>query len=261
MEQNLNLLAGKKLFILFLLLLNILYASNKEVLLLHSYHKGYKWSDDISKAIEKNFSSDDNIELTTLYMDTKRVVGPTYLDQLAALYKEQLSRRNFDLVIASDNNAFEFASRYHEYLFKDLPVLFCGINNFDKALLDENYMTQYTSGVVEQVDLEKNFELILHLQQNLKKLIIINDRSKTGYAIKRDLRPIIQKFSNKIEIEYIDNMDIINIEKKLAKLDSDTAVLFVLLFKDKTGKYFTYKQSLKEIKKSSIVPIYGLWDF
>ncbi len=252
----------KKSIIIILLFINFLYAnSNKEVLLLHSYHKGYKWSDDISKAIEETFSPFNEIELTTLYMDTKRVVGPIYLDKLANLYKEQLTKRDFDLVIASDNMAFEFAIRYHEYLFKGLPVLFCGINNFDKALLDENFMTRYMTGVVEQVDLEKNFKLILDLQPKLKKLLIINDQSKTGYAIKRDLRPIIKEYSKKVEIEYIDNIDIKSLQKKVANLNSDTAILFVLLFKDKTGKYFTYKQSLKKIRKSSAVPIYGLWDF
>ena len=252
----------QKSLLVILLFINFLYqASAKEVLLLHSYHKGYKWSDDISKAIEDSFSSNSEIELTTLYMDTKRVVGPVYLDKLASLYKEQLAKRNFDLVIASDNIAFEFAIRYHEYLFKDLPVLFCGINNFDKAFLDENFMTKYMTGVVEQVDLENNFKLILDLQTDLKKLVIINDQSKTGFAIKRDLRPIIEEYSKKVEIEYIDNMDIESLQKKVANLDSNSAVLFVLLFKDKTGKYFTYKQSLKAIRKTSVVPIYGLWDF
>ena len=45
-----------KYFLLFsILFFNILYASqNKEVLLIHSYHKGYAWTDDISKAIDKN---------------------------------------------------------------------------------------------------------------------------------------------------------------------------------------------------------------
>ncbi len=250
-----------KLFILFLLFINFLYAQNKEVLLLHSYHKGYKWSDDISKAIEEKFEPHANIELTTLYMDTKRVVDPIYLDRLADLYKEQLRKRNFNLIIVSDNNAFEFAIKYHEYLFKDLPVLFCGINNFDKALLDENFMTHYMSGVVEQVDLEKNFKLILGLQPDLKKLLIINDQSKTGFAVKRDLRPILEKYSKKIDIEYIDNIDIKKLQEKIKKLDNTSAILFVLLFKDKTGKYFTYKQSLKEIRSVSNVPIYGLWDF
>ena len=249
----------KKIFLLLFLIYSFCFS--KEVLLLHSYHKGYKWSDDISKAIEEKFKNYDNIELTTIYMDTKRVAGPLYLDKLANLYKTQLKKRDFDLVITSDNNAFEFIIRYHEYLFKGLPVLFTGINNFDEALLDENYMTKYMSGVVEQVDLEKNFDLILKIHPKLKNLLILNDRSKTGHAVKRDLRPIIKKYKTRINIEYIDNMDIEKIKQKVKKLDKNSVILFVLLFKDTTGKFFTYKQSFKAIKDVSSVPIYGLWDF
>lgn len=252
-----------KKFILFsLLIINFLYANNaKEVLLLHSYHKGYIWSDDISKTIEQAFSKHNNIELTTVYMDTKHVADPIYLDKLAALYKEQFKTRNFDLIIASDNNAFDFTIRYHDYLFKDLPVLFCGINNFDEALLDENNMKKYMTGVVEQVDLEKNFKLIKDLHPNINKLLIINDRSKTGLAVKRDLRNIIKKYQKEFKIEYVDKMEIENLKDKVSKLGENDVILFVLLFKDTTGKYFTYKQSFLEVKAVSNAPIYGLWDF
>ena len=255
----------KKIILFSLLFLTFLFANKpKEVLLLHSYHKGYIWSDDISKTIEKEFKESidsENIELTTVYMDTKRVADPSYLDQLAKLYKQQFQKRNFDLIIASDNNAFEFVINYHTFLFENLPVLFCGINNFDKAFLEQNYMKKYMTGVVEQVDLEKNFELIKDLHPNLKKLLIINDTSKTGYAIKRDLRPIIKRYKKDFEIEYIDNLEINGITKKVSELKDDTAILFVLLFKDTTGKYFTYKQGFRQIRKASNVPIYGLWDF
>lgn len=252
----------KKFLLFSLLFITCLYANKpKEVLLLHSYHKGYVWSDDISTTIEKNFSKFNNIELTTVYMDTKRVADPIYLDKLANLYKQQFRKRDFDLVIASDNNAFDFAIKYHEYLFKELPVLFCGINNFDKALLDENNMKKYMTGIVEQVDLENNFELISDLHPKLNKLLIINDRSKTGLAVKRDLRNIIPKYEDKFEIEYVDKMEIESLKNKVKNLGKNDAILFVLLFKDTTGKYFTYKQSFKEIKAVSNVPIYGLWDF
>ena len=252
----------KKIILFSLIFFTFLLAQKpKEVLLLHSYHKGYAWSDDISKTIEKRFNNREDIELTTVYMDTKRVADPSYLDQLAKLYKQQFQKRDFDLIIASDNNAFDFVINYHTYLFENLPALFCGINNFDKAFLEQNYMKKYMTGVVEQVDLEKNFELIKDLHPNIKKLVIINDTSKTGYAVKRDLRPIIKKYKKDFEIEYIDNLDIDNISKKVSKLGEDTVVLFVLLFKDTTGKYFTYKQSFKKIREASKVPIYGLWDF
>lgn len=250
-------------FLLFsILFFNILYASqNKEVLLIHSYHKGYAWTDDISKAIDKNFSEHKDIELTTVYMDTKRIDDSSYLENLSKLYKQQFSNRKFDLVILSDNNAFDFVSKYYDYLFKDAPVLFCGINNYNKAILNKLPLKE-VSGVAEEVDIEKNFELISKLHPNLKNLLIINDKSITGLAVKKDLNPIIEKYSKKFNIEYTDNLEISDLKDKVSELEKgDSAILFVLLFKDTTGKYFTYKQSFEEVRKVSQVPIYGLWDF
>ena len=252
-----------KFFLLFsILFLNFLQANElKEVLLIHSYHKGYIWTDDISKTIEKNFSSDKNIELTTVYMDTKRIDDPSYLANLAKLYKQQFTNRTFDLIIISDNNAFDFMELYYDSLFKNVPVLFCGINNYDKNMLDK-LTFKNISGVAEEVDIEKNFELISRLHPNLKNLLIINDTSTTGYAVKKDLAKIIEKYKKRFNIEYIDNLDISNLKTKVSKLEkSNSAILFVLLFKDTTGKYFTHKQSFEEVKKVSEVPIYGLWDF
>ena len=252
-----------KFFLLFsILFLNFLQANElKEVLLIHSYHKGYIWTDDISKTIEKNFSSDKNIELTTVYMDTKRIDDSLYLESLSKLYKQQFFDRKFDLIIISDNNAFDFIEKYYDYLFKNVPVLFCGINNYDKNMLDK-LTFKNISGVAEEVDIEKNFELISRLHPNLKNLLIINDTSTTGYAVKKDLAKIIEKYKKRFNIEYTDNLDISDLKIKVSKLEkSNSAILFVLLFKDTTGKYFTHKQSFEEVKKVSEVPIYGLWDF
>ena len=248
----------KILFIIFFLLTSL---NAKEVLLLHSYHKGYVWSDDISKTIEKAFSKYEKIELTTSYMDTKRANNKIYLDKLASLFKEQYKNRKFDLIIVSDNNAYDFVIKYHKTIFQSLPVLFCGLNNFDKNYMTNIDMHGKMSGVVEQVDLDKNFELIKKLHPKIRKLLIINDKSKTGLAVKRDLKKIIEKYQTNFEIEYVDDLDIKKIEKKVSSLHKDSVILFVLLFKDNTGKYFTYKQSFKKIKEASNVPIYGLWDF
>ncbi|MBP7741783.1 MAG: PAS domain-containing protein [Aliarcobacter sp.] len=250
-------------FLLFsILLFNFLFAnSSKDVLLLHSYHKGYTWTDDISSQIEKNFKEHKDIELTTVYMDTKRIDTPSYLNNLANLYKEQFKNREFDLIIISDNSALDFIIKYHEVLFKNIPILFCGINDFNHNLLKPE-MKKFITGVAEEVDLEKNFELIAKLHPDLENLLIINDSSTTGQAIKRDLDPIIEKYKNRFKIEYADNLEINNLKQKVSKLNKENSViLFVLLFKDTTGKYFTYKQSFSQIKQLSKVPIYGLWDF
>ena len=250
-------------FLLFsIFFISFLQASqNKEVLLIHSYHKGYAWTDDISSAIEKSFKEHKNIELTTVYMDSKRIDDSIYLDNLAKLYKQQFSNRPFDLIIISDNNAFDFVSKYYEYLFKDTQVLFCGINDYNKDNLEKLYFKDI-SGVAEAVDVERNFELISKLHPNIKNLLIINDKSITGLAVKKDLTKIIEKYKKEFDIEYTDNLEISDLKTKVSNLEKgNSAILFVLLFKDTTGKYFTYKQSFEEVRKVSKVPIYGLWDF
>ena len=160
---------------LFIFLTSGLFAlsDTKNILLVHSYHRGYKWSDDISKVFEKKYGNNPKTSLTTVYMDTKKVATPTYFDRLFDLYDEQFKGRHFDLVIAADNNALEFVIRYHEHLFKDLPVVFLGINNFDESMIYENNMRQYTTGVAENVDIAKNIDLILKIHKNCKKIVII----------------------------------------------------------------------------------------
>ena len=249
-------------FLFFIFVINLsAFSEPKNILLIHSYHRGYKWSDDISRVFEKKFSSKDNVYLTTVYMDTKKIATPLYLDKLYDLYKEQFKDRKFDVVVVADNNALDFMVRYHETLFKDLPVVFLGINNFDEAMIYENSMNLFTTGVVEKVDIDKNINLILKIHPNLKKIIIINDKSKTGYALKRDIFQVLPKYKKDVKFEYIDEIEIKKLKKRVEKLPRDVAILWVLFFRDKTGKYFTAKDSLRQVRKKAIVPIYGLWDF
>ncbi|MFA7570140.1 MAG: ABC transporter substrate binding protein [Sulfurimonadaceae bacterium] len=249
----------KKLLLFWFLFSLPLFAQiQKEVLLVHSYDKSYKWSDDISKAIESTFEEYKSVTLTTIYMDTKRVATPVYFKRLYELYKEQFKERKFDLIIASDNHALEFLNKHLDELFPNTPLLFCAINNFDMALVSN---IERVTGVIEQVDLEKNFQLIRRLHPKLERLVIINDYSVTGLQMKKELEPYIKKYSQYFQIEYLGNINMEEIKQKVSQEKGETVLLFVLLFKDKTGKFFTYKESLKDIKQISAVPIYGLWDF
>ena len=249
----------KKLLLFWFLFSLPLFAQiQKEVLLVHSYDKSYKWSDDISKAIESTFEAYKSVTLTTIYMDTKRVATPVYFKRLYELYKEQFKERKFDLIIASDNHALEFLNKHLDELFPNTPLLFCAINNFDMALVSN---IERVTGVIEQVDLEKNFQLIRRLHPKLERLVIINDYSVTGLQMKKELEPYIKKYSQYFQIEYLGNINMEEIKQKVSQEKGETVLLFVLLFKDKTGKFFTYKESLKDIKQISAVPIYGLWDF
>jgi PAS domain S-box-containing protein len=244
--------------LLFLFLTFNLYA--KDILLLHSYHKGYSWSDAISKAVEEGFK-DTQYQITTEYMDTKIIYTENYIEKLKEFYKVRYQNRKFELIIASDNNALEFLEKYSDEIFQNTPIVFCGINNFDKNWFDSSNIKKRTTGVIEAVDIEKNIQLIQKLHPNLSKLLVINDTTTTGKSIKKEFDKVYEKYKDQIKVEYTDKFEIANLQHRLKQLDQNSVILFMLLFRDETGQTFTFKDGLKAVEKSTQVPIYGLWDF
>ena len=99
------------------------------------------------------------------------------------------------------------------------------------------------------------------MQPKLNHLLIINDRSETGLAIKSELDMVLPKVIGSLHVEYVDDLDMETLKGQVTKLGENSAILFLLLFKDSTGKYFTYKESLQEVYEVSNVPIFGVWDF
>lgn len=160
----------RRIFILslcyFLLFLSTAVAYSQQtnkshVLILNSYHKGLSWTDDIIKRIEaglKNGGSE--IDLYMEFMDTKRFFNDRYFQLLAETYKEKYRRIALDVVIAADNDAFDFVRQHYEELFAGKPVVFCGINNFNDEMI-AGY-GRFT-GVVEKTDLKSTIEIALKL--------------------------------------------------------------------------------------------------
>ncbi len=230
------------------------------ILVLHSYHKGYKWSDDISKAIGDSFKKYKNINIITLYMDAKRMESTSYYSKLYDLYKEEFKYTTFDVIIAVDNNALDFLVKYREKIFQNTPIVFCGINNFSKKMIDYPNFRYKVTGVVENVDIRKNIELITKIVPYLNKILIISDESKSGLEIKKDIFKIMKDYFY-LNYEYLDMFDLKGIKKIVKSLHKHDTILYVFHQRDKSGRYFTFKDSIKEVASVSKVPIFGLWDF
>ena len=110
--------------------------THKNVLVLHSYHKGFQWTDRVTKGIESALEeSPHRIEVYYEYMDTKRIYDDSYFNQLAALYPIKYKGQRFDVVIASDDHAFRFLLAHHHDIFFETPVVFCGVNDFRNELI------------------------------------------------------------------------------------------------------------------------------
>ena len=80
----------------------------KQVLYINSYHIGYIFSDEITRAITAAFKEQGDIDLRIEYLDTKRLNSPEYLEQIHQLFKLKYKDADLDLVMSSDDAALNF---------------------------------------------------------------------------------------------------------------------------------------------------------
>jgi len=108
----------------------------KNILVLHSYHKGLGWTDNITRGIESTLAKGGfPYELFYEYLDAKRIDDKQHIENLARLFKHKYKNRHLDCIILSDDFAFTFVLRYHDEIFPETPVVFCGVNYFKDSMI------------------------------------------------------------------------------------------------------------------------------
>ena len=112
-------------------------SERKKVLVLHSYHQGLKWTDNVNSGIQNVFDSlSSEFELDYEYLDTKRNPSHEYLNKIIELYNLKLQKEKYDAIIVSDNNALSFVKDHRKKYFQNTPIIFCGINHFKEEMIE-----------------------------------------------------------------------------------------------------------------------------
>lgn len=233
----------------------------KNILVLNAYNQGLSWSDNVVRGITSVLNPEtEAVELYLEYMDTKRLVpDDAYYERLYELYKQKYHAVKFDVIIVADNDAFNFMLEYHDRLFPDVPVVFCGVNLFEDAML-EGKRQQFT-GVVENVDIRATLDVALAQRPQTREILVVNDGTTTGLVYSRLFREVAQDYENRVNFVYYENTDVRALEVALRNLTEDNLVLLILFNRDRSQRFYTYEQAIDLIYANTKAPIYGLWDF
>jgi two-component system cell cycle sensor histidine kinase/response regulator CckA len=229
-----------------------------QILLLNSYHQGYKWTDDEIRGIRTGFEEAGfSARFFVEYMDAKRHNGPEYFDLLQSIYQKKYKDQELDLIIACDNYAYDFLRGIGPALFPGVPVVFCGLNYFNPDALDGQHL--YT-GVNEETYFLDTFELALRLHPDTEHIVVISDRTVTGQRILGEIKEALAGLSKKIKAEVLDNLTMDDLKARLKALPSKSLVFYAFLFRDRSGRFFEYYDSIRHIMEACSVPVYGFYD-
>lgn len=238
--------------------MNPISKSKKHILVIHSYHQSFVWTDSISSGIESVLTPLENeIETFYEYLDSKRFIDSIFVESFEKKYELLCSRVSCDAIIVSDNNALNFVIKNRTRFFKDIPIIFCGINNYNAGLLEGEKLV---TGIEEYAAIDSTL-MLMHRLHPGKKILIINDRTTTGLANKTIINKVIPNLEKGIAIEYSDNSSMSEIQKRVKGLTDDWMIYLAPFTMDADGNYFSFNDAVRLVSEASAVPIYGSWDF
>lgn len=231
--------------------------SEKNILVLHSYHQGLGWTDSITNGIRSVFKNYPDINLIFEYLDTKRNFNEEYFLALQNIYKVKAKQIPFQAIITSDNAAFDFIREFGSEFYPNIPIIFCGVNNLDTSIL-----SQYPNffGYGEEADHYGTISAIKSIFPKKKNIFIVNDNTATGQAIQKEIEVVSKEFKD-LNFETFSEFTIESLQQRIHKLDDSYAIYLLVLNRDKNGNFISYQNGITQLKEVSKVPIFGSWDF
>ncbi len=231
----------------------------QRVLLLHSYAPPMNWVTTITESIEAELLPETNgIDLRLEYMDTKRHFSPEYLANFKTMLALKYKSTPFDLIIASDNNAYDFIRLQRDTLFAGTPVVFCGVNGFDSKTMEG--LADFT-GVAEVYAPKETVELMLQLHPETREIFIINDCLTTGRQVRLSMEDELAALSDRVHFIHNEDIPLSELKQQLANLKTGQLALLGVYFGDSQGIHSTFSKMGEELQASCPVPMYCLLDF
>jgi len=232
---------------------------DSSVLVLHSYHPGYQWTDSVQQGIAETFANmAPRARVYVEYMDTKRIAPEQIFGPLADFLDRKYRDRRPDLILASDDNALDFLLRYRDRLFPGAPVVFCGVGDFRPERLGGR---RGFTGVSERTNIAGTIDAALALMPRLRRLAVVTDATETGEAYLRMFREAAAPYAGRLVLQEICGQSFGETARALSALPTDAAVLYLGLLRDPDGRTMSVEQSLDFIRAATPQPIFGVWDF
>ncbi|WP_083858381.1 sensor domain-containing diguanylate cyclase [Gallaecimonas xiamenensis] len=244
--------------LLLLLLACPAWATPPRILLLHSYHPQYSWTQGFQKGIKDGLAGHLPVEaLHEEFMDARRFDGEVDEDLLLYWLASKYRKHQPDLVITTDDAAFELLRGPGKALFGKVPLLFMGVNIPPQQPLSANI-----GGLVEGDAIAANLQLIEQMLPNTRRIVLLSGSCQLGRflaAKAKDQAESWRRQGHKAEIEVWDELDLEQLRSRLAALPSDTAALLLIIHKDAKGQYFSYEDVVPQLSRDTPVPLFAMW--
>ena len=213
--------------------------------------------------IEKNAESvirtarPGQIEFNAEYFDAGRYpqekLSPLFLNYV----REKYASHPPDLIIALCTVSFDLVAELAKRDFPDVPIVLMGLTEENVSL--EKFGPN-VSGFIQRADMLGTLELILKLQPEVRRIVVISGVTAFDKAYLNRVRENGPSLGSRVALEYWTDRSMAELEKNVASLDRDTAVFFTTMFRDSADETFVPVEAAQRIVDHASVPVYGFFE-
>lgn len=232
---------------------------NKQVLLISSYNSRFPTYFQQINGI-KSVLDTANVNIDVEFMDSKRFTNLKTKDLFLKTLRNKLSNGvKYDIILTADDNAFNLVLQYEDELFKNVPIVFFGVNNIKKALKQNS--NPNVTGVVESISMKETIDFMIHTFPDTKSVYCISDNTSSGRADLELYRQISTQISG-IEFKEINlsSLTFSEYKAKLATVPSNTPVLLLSAYRNKKNTNIDFNNTLNLLNEYLDAPLFHLWE-
>ncbi|MFP5239408.1 MAG: PAS domain-containing protein [Acidobacteriota bacterium] len=230
------------------------------VLVLHSFSHGVFRTDGLSRGITEQFSKSPRpIQEIVEYLDVsimeKSPEYDAYLEGKRASIKALVTSEPPDAILLTDWKAKDFWVKNHQDFGPDLPVVFCGVGD---SLPEELRVLKRVTGVLERPGFGDAMREASRLFPEARKVLVVGQKGLHFQTIRDILRNDMADLAPRLAVEYLDDMEITAIEKRLASLGPEWLV-YVVGRPEMDGRVMLQADASARISAATRAPVFITW--
>jgi PAS domain S-box-containing protein len=231
-----------------------------KVLVLHSYHKGYQWTDNIHEGIIETLKEQKNIDVFVEYMDIIRNPEPDFISVLEAVYLAKYTEKGFlfDVIIAIDDIAFDFILEKRFKLFGETPIVYLGVNEINHNVLNHH---KGIFGVTAETAMKETIEIALSIFENTQRIVSVSGSRQTERVFLQKFKKAINQIGENIEVMHLSELEPDVLIDSLKNLRENDLVFYLLYLLTPSDESLTTKESISLISESTDLPVFTFWEF
>ncbi len=195
------------------------------------------------------------IEFYSEYLDIVRFPSQSYQRLFHDLLHEKYADRPPDLLVLNSIGNFVTAEKFLGQLFPGVRLLLAGLT--EEELPPEQF-GNHVSGDVQRTDLHGTIDLILRLQPDLRRIVVIVGTAEIDRITLGRAEAAARSFTDRVKFDFWSNRSMAEVRRDVKALPPQTAILLARMYRDAVGEAFIPPQAAQLIAESANAPLYVL---